>query len=150
MYTSGGNTIYLPDVATEYPVAGSTSGSNSSTYTYTFSSANQVLTRQIVVPTVPSGTGSGGSGGQNGTGNTVTIYETYDVFGNLTSRTDERGIVNNYVYDVNLGLKTQQTLNYQSGVTAPGINSVTDYFYDDPGAVDDGAGCHRAGKPSQS
>jgi YD repeat-containing protein len=133
--TSGGNTIYLPDVATEYPVAGSTSVSNSSTYTYTFSSANQVLTRQIVVPTVPSGTGSGGSGGQNGTGNTVTLYETYDVFGNLTSQTDARGIVNNYVYDTNRGLKIQQTLNYQSGVTTAGINSVTDYFYDDQGRL---------------
>ena len=64
--------------------------------------------------------------------------------------TDERGIVSTYTYDVVLGVVTQQTLNVQAGVTAPGVNVVTDFTYDEQGrphpvarpAAHGGAGRH--------
>jgi RHS repeat-associated protein len=120
---SGGPTIYLPKKQTVYPDAASTATKIETSFEYTFfSGTNQMATRTTTLPVV--------STGQNGSGTAATTVETFDTFGNLTQRTDERGIVNQYTFDVVLGVMTQQVLNVQSGSGA-GLNVTTDMTYDD-------------------
>jgi RHS repeat-associated protein len=126
---SDGNAVYPVATDVSYPDASDTSITITTSYAYTFyTGTNQIETRTITPPVV--------STGQNGSGSTYTITEDYDSFGNLTSREDERGIVNNYTYGANLlGLVSEQALNYQSGVTEPGVNVTSDFTYDNLGRL---------------
>jgi hypothetical protein len=111
------NTVYLVATEVKYPTAGSLTPTITTGYGYSFTSGtNQLSAMTISLPVV--------SGGQNGSGSTYAIAETYDAFGNLTSRTDERGIINAYTIDAVTGQMTQQVLD--SG----GLALATDYTYD--------------------
>ena len=125
---SNANTVYAPSSLTRYPMAGSTTPSIVTGYAYTYASGTNQLTQKVTTPPVV-GTG------QNGDGTTLTITENYDAYGNRTSVTDERGIVNQYVFDVTMGVMTEQVLNYQSGVTQPGVNVTSDMLYDSQGRL---------------
>ena len=128
-YTSniaGGVTVYVPTTMVQYPTTSSTP-TITTTYTPTWSSGTNILaTLTTTLPAV--------STGQNGVNSTPTTIETYDSLGRLISLTDERGIVNNYTYS-RLGLISQKVLNYQSGVTLPGVNVTTDFTYDSQGRL---------------
>ena len=121
-----GPTVYVPDSVTVYLDAADDTVTAVTSFTYTWhSGTNRMASRTTTLPLVPTG--------QNGSNSSDTIVENFDTYGNLTSRTDERGFVNTYVYDVSLGAATRQTLNYQYGVTAVGVNVVTDFAYDNLG-----------------
>jgi RHS repeat-associated protein len=120
---SNGNTVYLVATEVTYPVAGNQQPTITRSQSYTFySSTNQMSSLTMTPPVV--------SAAQNGSGQAYTIVENYDAYSNLTQRTDERGIVNNYTIDPVIGQVAEQVLNVQSGVTAPGVNMTTDYSYD--------------------
>jgi RHS repeat-associated protein len=126
--TVGENTVTPLATSVSYPVAGSTSPSITTGYTYTYhSGTNQMATRTTMLPVISSD--------QNGSGTAATIIETFDVSGNLTSRTDERGIVSNYTYDQVTSLLTEQVLNYNTSGSGPGFNVTTDYTYDSQGRL---------------
>jgi YD repeat-containing protein len=125
---SSGNTISPIATSVSYPIACSTSTSITTSYAYTwYSGTNQMATRTTTLPLI--------STAQNGPGTSATVIEQFDTYGNLTQRTDERGIVSNYTYNVVTSLVTEQVLNYQSGVTAPGVNVTTDFTYDNQGRL---------------
>jgi hypothetical protein len=86
---AGGDTIYLMASSSVYP-----SGSAVTTgYAYTpFTGTTQIQYKVTTPPVVGTG--------QNGSGATYTITEEYDTYGNLIQSTDERGIVNDYTFDV--------------------------------------------------
>jgi RHS repeat-associated protein len=125
--TASGITIYPVLTEVVYPVAGSSTPAITTSYAYTYHPGTNLLQQKTT--TLPAV-----STGQNGDGTAPTIVESYDNFGNLTQRTEQRqtsvSVVNQFVYDVTLGVVTQQTLNVQSGVTQPGVNVVTDFAYD--------------------
>jgi YD repeat-containing protein len=126
---SGGNVVYPVATDVSYPDASDPSITITTSYSYTFySGTNQVQQKTTTFPVISSG--------QNGSGTAATTVEEYDEYGNLTQQTDELGIVNTYTYAYPvLGVASEQTLNYQSGVTQPGVNVVTDFTYDDQGRL---------------
>lgn len=131
-YTShtftGGPTVYPLASVIDYPDASNPATTITTSYAYTwYSGTNTVSQATTTLPAVPSG--------QNGSGTSATIVDQFDANGNLTQRTDERGTVNTYSYAAGLGLVTQQVLNYQVGVTQPGVNVTTDFTYDSQGAL---------------
>ena len=124
---SSGNAVYPVATETSYPVAGSTTTTITTSYAYTwYSGTNQMQQRTTTLPVIATA--------QNGSGSAYTIIEQWDATGNLTQRTDERGIVNTYAYSV-LGLVSEEVLNVQSGVTQPGVNVTTDFTYDNQGRL---------------
>jgi hypothetical protein len=136
-YTSNvdgdGNAIYPVATDVSYPDATDPTITITTSYAYTYTgTTNQIATRTITPPVVGST--------QNGSGTAYTIVESYDAYGNLTQSAQQRDgsvvIYNKYVYAAGmLGLVTEQTLNYQSGVTAPGVNVVSDFTYDNLGRL---------------
>ena len=112
---SGGNEVVVPSQMTQYPTAGGTGVVTSYSYTW-YTGMNQMASRTTTLPAIGSG--------QNGSGTSATTVELFDVYGNLTQKTDERGVVNTYTYDVVLGVMTQQALD------TGGLNLVTDFTYD--------------------
>jgi hypothetical protein len=87
---SGGNTIYMVATQVDYPDATTTATTITTSYSYTFyAGTNQLSQRVTTLPSISSG--------QNGSGSSATITEDYASYGNLTSRTDERGTVNRIV-----------------------------------------------------
>jgi len=119
-----GNYVYPVATRVEYPDAASTATTITTAYAYTWQAdpdhggyeLNQLAQQVTTLPVVSSG--------QHGSGDTVTVTESYDAYGNLTQRIDERGIVSTYGYDVVLGVLTQQALD------TAGLNLVTDFTYD--------------------
>jgi RHS repeat-associated protein len=139
--TASGVTIYPINTQVDYPVAGSTTPSITTTFTYTYySGTNNIHTKTTTLPTISSG--------QNGSGSSYTTVETYDAFGNLTQTVDERGVTNTYTYSGILSLKTQQILNYVSGVTQPGVNVTSNYTYDNLGRLIQTLGPSHTANPS--
>jgi RHS repeat-associated protein len=123
---SVGNTIYPVAAETIYPVAGSTATAYTTSWAYLFyAGTNQISTKTKTLPVVTTA--------QNGSGVADTTVEQLDTYGNRTQYTDERGIVDTYVTDPVLSRVVTQVLNYQSGVTAPGVNVATNFSFDDFG-----------------
>jgi len=123
-------TIYPPLAVIDYPDDSNTSIKITTSYTYNdwYSGTNKLKKRTTTLPSIASG--------QNGSGTAATIVEEFDELMNLTKRTDERGIINLYEYDLFYGVVTKQTLNYQaSPVGNPDENLITDYTYDDEGRL---------------
>lgn len=124
---SNGNIVYPVAMHVSYPDASDPTITITTSYSYTYASGTDYLQqRTTTLPAI--------SLGQNGSGTAATIVEEYDSYGNLMQRTDERGIVNTYAYG-GLGLVSEQILNYQSGVTPPGVNVTTDFVYDMQGRL---------------
>lgn len=125
---SAGNIVYPVATQVSYPNASDPSVTITTSYSYTwYSGTNQLQQKTTTLPAI--------STGQNGDGTTPTVVEEYDSYGNLSQRTDERGIVNQFTYDPTTGRMTEQTLNVQSGVTEPGVNVTTDFVYDQWGRL---------------
>ena len=126
---SAGNAVYPVASVVTYPDASDTSITITTGYAYTYyTGTNQTQQRTTTLPVV--------STGQNGSGSTQTIVEEFDANGNLTQSTNERGIVNTFAHGGPiLGAVTEQVLNYQSGVTAPGVNVTSDFTYDNQGRI---------------
>jgi RHS repeat-associated protein len=119
---SAGNTVYPVATQVDYPVAGSTSPTITTSYAYTwYAGTNQMQQRTTTLPAIPAT--------QNGSGVAPTIIEQFDSYGHLTQRTDERGIVDSYTYG-GLQQVSEEVLNVQSGVTQPGVNVTSDFTYD--------------------
>ena len=124
---SSGNTIYPIATRVLYPNAGEPTITITTGFSYTYASGtNYLQQRTTTLPAI--------SAAQNGDGTTPTKVAQYDSYGNLTQTTNELGIVNTYAYG-GLGLVSQQVLNYQSGITAPGVNVTTDFAYDSQGRL---------------
>jgi len=125
---SSGNTVYPVAEVIDYPIAGNTTTQITTSYSYTWYSGTNIVSQKTTTrPAVTSG--------QNGSGTAATIVEQFDAYGNLTQRTDERGIVSTFTNDIVLGGVTEQVLNYQSGVTQPGVNVTSDFTYDSFGRL---------------
>jgi YD repeat-containing protein len=125
---SNGNTVTPIATSVSYSVAGNTSTGITTSYAYVwYNGSNQMQTRTTTLPII--------STVQNGSGIAATIVEQFDTYGNLTQRTDERGFLNQYTTDVVLSRITNQVLNYQSGVSAPGVNVTSDFNYDSQGRL---------------
>jgi RHS repeat-associated protein len=132
-YTSStdasGNTAYFMASSVAYPDAANPSITITTGFAYTWYSGTNLVQQKTMTPPVV-GTA------QNGSGTSYTIVENYDDLGNLTSRTDERGVENDYTYaSPILGLLTEQVLNVVSGGTDPGDNLTTTYAYDNLGRL---------------
>jgi RHS repeat-associated protein len=124
---SNGSTIYPVSTIVDYPDASNPSTTITTSFAYTWhSGTNQMATRTTTLPSI--------STGQNGPNSSATIVEQFDIYGNLTQVTDERGTVNQYTYDVVLGVMIQSVLN-SSGSTGAGFNVTTDYTYDSDGRL---------------
>jgi len=124
--TAGGITVNPAASIVDYPTSSSTPTiTTGAGYSY-YSGTNQVESLTTTLPAV--------STGQNGDGTAPTTTAAFDATGNMTRFTDERGIVNTYAY-TGLGLVSEQVLNYQSGVTGPGVNVTTDFTYDNQGRL---------------
>jgi len=121
---SAGNIVYVPATQSDYPAGAAVT--TSLAYTW-YAGTNLIQQKTTTLPAVTSG--------QNGSGAADTIVEQYDAFGNRTEITDERGIVDTFAFDVSLGRITEQVLNYQSGVTQPGVNVTTDFTWDNQGRL---------------
>ncbi|QDU05521.1 hypothetical protein V6x_52590 [Gimesia chilikensis] len=83
---------------------------------------------------------------QNGSGVANTRKEYFDEYGNLTWTMDERGYINQYIYDIPTGAITQQIQDVDSGAASGvpsgwvtpsggGLNLVTDFEHDDQGRL---------------
>jgi RHS repeat-associated protein len=123
------NTIYPISTRVLYPSDSSTTPSITTSYTYDLwqTGTNYLLQRTTYLPPVSAST-------QNGSGATPTIVEVFDDYGNLTSRKDVRDVTNLYTYASSiLGAVSEQTLNYVSGGSDPGMNMVSDFTYDNLG-----------------
>jgi RHS repeat-associated protein len=126
-YTSNtdsfGVTVYPIATRVQHPDASNPDIKIATHYHYKWhAGVNIVSSITTKLPVVP--------GSQNGSDISVSVVEKYDIYGQLTSTTDGRGIVNNYYYEDILSLKTRQVLNHQSGVSEPGVNVAADYTYD--------------------
>jgi RHS repeat-associated protein len=126
---SAGNAVYPVATDVSYPNASDTSITITTSYAYTFYSGTNIMSQKTTtVPVI--------STGQNGSGATYTTVENYDAYGNTTGTVDERGIVNSFTMaGPILGAVTEQVLNVQSGVTAPGVNVTADFTYDNQGRL---------------
>ncbi|WP_237722460.1 RHS repeat-associated core domain-containing protein [Singulisphaera acidiphila] len=134
--TAGDSTVYPVANLTVYRNDDGT-GAASTTYAYTwYAGTTQVQQKTTTLPAVPTS--------QNGSGTSATTLDYYDIFGNGTWSTDERGFITAFVYNIPTGalarriddVDTSQTSGSPVGWNTPtggGLNLITDYQSDDLG-----------------
>ncbi|MBL8817169.1 MAG: hypothetical protein JNL58_14160 [Planctomyces sp.] len=91
-------------------------------FAYTFYSGK--LQPSQVVTTLPAVLTS-----QNGSGTSATTTQKFDLLGNLTETTDERGLTNQYSFDVATGAMTKSIEDFGTGK----LNLTTDFEIDSQG-----------------
>ena len=124
---SAGNAIYPRATIVECPDDSNPAITITTSLAYTFYTGTNIISQiTTTLPVVSSA--------QNGSNTADTKVEDFDAYGNTSQTTDERGFVNKYIRaGAILGAITQQVLNYQSGVSAPGVNVTSDMTYDNRG-----------------
>lgn len=108
-------------------------------YSYTwYEGTCQVKEKTTTLPVI--------STSQNGSGVANTRKEYFDEYGNLIWTMDERGYINQIVYDIPTGAMTQQIQDVDTGTASGvpagwvtpsggGLNLITDYEHDDRGRI---------------
>ncbi|QDU01709.1 tRNA3(Ser)-specific nuclease WapA precursor [Gimesia chilikensis] len=137
--SSASRTAYFLSKEVSYPSETDQTKKIITSYAYTwYEGTCQVKEITTTLPVI--------STSQNGSGVANTIKEYFDEYGYLTWTMDERGYINQNVYDIPTGAITQQIQDVDTGEatgvpagwvtpSGGGLNLVTDYELDDQGRI---------------
>lgn len=137
--SSASPTAYFLSKETSYPSDTDQTKKIITSYAYTwYEGTCQVKEKTTTLPVI--------STNQNGSGVANTRKEYFDEYGYLTWTMDERGYINQMVYNIPIGAMTQQVQDVDTGAASGvpsgwvtpsggGLNLVTDYEHDDRGRM---------------